>query len=69
MQQRTGGDHFGVQQRMPAQQSEEVATVPVSPVHHRRHGKSVHDALLHVGGIRHVKIPELNGCKTSTGEL
>ncbi|MCY1533517.1 hypothetical protein D9M68_688470 [compost metagenome] len=40
MQQRAGGDHLGIQQRMPRQLTQEEAAVPVSPVHHGGTGKT-----------------------------
>ena len=38
---RPRGHHFGIQQRMPRQQPQEVAAVSVSPVEHRRDGEAV----------------------------
>ena len=38
---RPGGHHFGIQQRMPRQQPQEVAAVSVGPVEHRRDGEAV----------------------------
>ena len=34
VQQRTGGDHLGVKQRVASQQTVEVPAMPVGPVHH-----------------------------------
>jgi hypothetical protein len=33
---RTGSHHLGIQHRMLTNQAQEIATVAVSPVHHRR---------------------------------
>ncbi|MNZ58890.1 hypothetical protein D3C78_769080 [compost metagenome] len=38
---RSGGDHFGVQQRVARQLAQEVATMSVRPVEHRRDGETV----------------------------
>jgi hypothetical protein len=37
MQQRAGGDHLGVEQRVLRKLAKEVPTVPISPIHHRRY--------------------------------
>ena len=41
MNNRPGGHHFGIQQRMPRQQPQEVAAMSVSPVEHRRDGEAM----------------------------
>ena len=41
MNNRSGRHHFGIQQRMARQQAQEIATVPVCPVEHRRDGKTM----------------------------
>ncbi|MNL64845.1 hypothetical protein D3C87_1891030 [compost metagenome] len=38
---RSGGDHFGVQQRVARELTQEIAAVSVGPVEHRRDGKTV----------------------------
>ena len=38
MQQRAGGHHLGIEQGVARQQTVQVAAMPVSPIHHRRHG-------------------------------
>ncbi len=40
-QDRPGVDHLRVQPRMPRQQAQEIAAVPVGPVHHRRDGEAI----------------------------
>ena len=40
MQHRAGGDHLGIEQRVPRQQTVEKPAMPVRPIHHRRHGKA-----------------------------
>ncbi|MNN33453.1 hypothetical protein D3C81_1472140 [compost metagenome] len=40
MQQRAGGDHLGIEQRVLREQTQEIAAVPVGPIHHRRHGEA-----------------------------
>ncbi|STQ08137.1 Uncharacterised protein [Enterobacter cloacae] len=37
----TGGDHFGVQQRMAGELAQEIAAVSVRPVEHGRNGETV----------------------------
>ena len=38
-----GGDHFGVQQSISTDQSMKVATMPISPIHHRRNAEGAID--------------------------
>ncbi|MCY1249778.1 hypothetical protein D9M72_633450 [compost metagenome] len=40
MQQRTGGDHLGIEEGVARQLAQEETAVPVCPVHHRRHGEA-----------------------------
>jgi hypothetical protein len=35
MQERTGGDHLGVEQRVAREQAVKVTAMPFGPVHHR----------------------------------
>jgi len=44
MENRTRGDHLGVEQRIGREQSMKEPTVSVGPVHHRRHAESMHGA-------------------------
>ncbi len=41
MRERGRGDHLRVEPRVPRDQAEEVPAMPVRPVHHRGHAKSV----------------------------
>ena len=39
VQQCTGGDHFRIEQGVPADQAQEIATMSVGPVQHRGYGE------------------------------
>jgi hypothetical protein len=36
VQERTGGDHLGIEQRTAREQAVKVTAMPVGPIHHRR---------------------------------
>jgi len=40
VQQRTGGDHLGIQQCTLRQLAQKIPAVVIGPVHHRRHGEA-----------------------------
>jgi hypothetical protein len=48
MDERAGGHHLGVQQRMAAQQAVEIAAVAVRPIHHGGNGQAPEVGLRHV---------------------
>jgi hypothetical protein len=45
IEQRAGGDHFGVEEGVLGEQAQEETAVAVSPIHHRRHAEAA-------GGLR-----------------
>ncbi|MCY1304434.1 hypothetical protein D9M70_541880 [compost metagenome] len=53
MQQRAGGDHLGVEQRVLRQQAQEEPAVTVGPVHHRRDGEAAGQG--GCGVLRHIE--------------
>ena len=40
VQERTGGDHLGVEQRVAREQAVKVTAMPVRPIHHRRYAEA-----------------------------
>ncbi|MFB8828315.1 hypothetical protein ACE0DR_00875 [Azotobacter sp. CWF10] len=40
MQQRSGGDHLGIEEGVMRQLPEKEAAMPIGPIHHRRHAEA-----------------------------
>jgi hypothetical protein len=44
MDDRTRGNHFGIKQRMPTDLPQEIAIMPICPIHHRGDGNTPIDS-------------------------